>query len=91
MDELFELLTLIQCRKIDPVPVMLYDSGYWRGLLNWLSETMLPAGAICASDIELVQLVDDPETVVCRVASMCDRARAHQPRPRPHATAPARF
>jgi uncharacterized protein (TIGR00730 family) len=41
MDELFEVLTLIQTKKIDPVPVVLVGTEYWKGLREWIIETML--------------------------------------------------
>jgi uncharacterized protein (TIGR00730 family) len=64
MDELFEALTLIQTKRIKSFPVILMGSEYWKGLLDWLKNTMLPDGKISASDLELVQIIDDPEEAV---------------------------
>jgi uncharacterized protein (TIGR00730 family) len=69
MDELFEVLTLIQTGKIDSIPVLLYGTAYWRGLLDWITGPMLAAGNISRADLDLFQLVDDPETVLAHVAS----------------------
>ena len=44
LDELFEALTLVQTRKISRFPIVLYDSSYWKGLLDWIEETQLAAG-----------------------------------------------
>lgn len=63
MDELFEALTLIQTGKIQDFPVVLYDSGYWDGLLNWLQEIMLGEGKIAPEDLELLMVADTPEEV----------------------------
>jgi uncharacterized protein (TIGR00730 family) len=63
MDELFELLTLIQTGKVGRVPVVLYGAEYWRGLLDWIHETMLAAGNISPGDVHLMQLVDDANSV----------------------------
>ncbi|HYN90282.1 MAG TPA: TIGR00730 family Rossman fold protein [Thermoleophilaceae bacterium] len=60
MDELFEALTLIQTGKITEFPVVLVGSGYWRGLVDWLSERMVSEGKISPSDVELLTLTDDP-------------------------------
>jgi uncharacterized protein (TIGR00730 family) len=65
MDELFEVLTLIQTRKISPVPVVLVGSAFWAGLREWLRQTMLGAEQnINAEDLDLFHITDDPEEVV---------------------------
>lgn len=64
MDELFEALTLIQTKKIKSFPLILMGSEYWRGLLEWLKKTMLQEGKISPIDLDLIQVVDEPEEVV---------------------------
>ena len=64
MDELFEALTLIQTRKIRNFPVVLFDSQYWRGLLAWLTSTMLHEKNISPEDVALIHLTDSPEEAV---------------------------
>ncbi|HON58828.1 MAG TPA: TIGR00730 family Rossman fold protein [Smithella sp.] len=64
MDELFEALTLIQTRKIKAFPLILVGSEYWSGLIDWLKNRMLAEGKILPSDLELLQVVDDPQDVV---------------------------
>ena len=64
LDELFESLTLIQTGKVRDFPVVLVGSEYWKGLLDWMREVQLPAGAIAAADLDLLQLTDDPDEVV---------------------------
>ena len=64
MDELFEALTLIQTRKIRSFPLILMGSEYWQGLLDWLKKTMLLEGKISPTDLDLIQIVDEPEEVV---------------------------
>lgn len=64
MDELFEALTLIQTKRIRSFPVILMGSEYWQGLLNWLKKTMLAEGKITPEDIDLIQIIDDPEQAV---------------------------
>lgn len=63
MDELFESLTLVQTGKISNFPVILFGSQFWGGLLDWLRETMLAAGNISASDLDLMVVSDSPEEV----------------------------
>jgi uncharacterized protein (TIGR00730 family) len=60
MDELFEALTLIQTRKIRNFPVVLFGSTYWRGMLAWLTTTMLHEKMISPEDVGLIHLTDSP-------------------------------
>lgn len=64
MDEIFESLTLIQTQRIRPFPIVLFGSKFWGGLVNWIEDTMLAAGNISKDDIELFEIMDDPEEVV---------------------------
>jgi uncharacterized protein (TIGR00730 family) len=64
MDELFEALTLIQTRKIRNFPVVLFGSQYWRGLLAWLTSTMLNEKMISPEDLHLIHLTDSPAEAV---------------------------
>ena len=64
MDELFEALTLIQTRKIRNFPVVLFGSQYWRGLLAWLTSTMINEGNINPEDLGLMHLTDSPHDAV---------------------------
>ena len=63
MDELFESLTLIQTGKVRNFPVILFDSSYWQGLLEWLKDTMLHEGKIAKVDLDLLIVTDSPEEV----------------------------
>jgi uncharacterized protein (TIGR00730 family) len=64
LDELFEALTLIQTGKVRNFPVVLVGTSYWAGLLTWMRETLVVGGAIDATDLDLLQLTDDPDEVV---------------------------
>jgi uncharacterized protein (TIGR00730 family) len=64
MDELFESVTLIQTHKIRPFPVILVGSSYWKGLLHWMKETVLKEGKISPSDLEILQVIDEPEEII---------------------------
>jgi hypothetical protein len=56
LDELFETLTLIQTKKIKPVPVLLFGKAYWQRIINF--DAMVDEGTIHAQDIELFQYVE---------------------------------
>ena len=64
MDELSESITLIQTQRMEPFPVILYGSEYWKGLLDWFGGTMLHEGCIVAQDLDIIQVVDTPEDVI---------------------------
>jgi len=66
MDELFEALTLIQTRKVSHFPVILYDSKYWKGLIDWIRDTMLASEKILPEDAGLLLLSDDPQEI-CKI------------------------
>ncbi len=66
MDELFEALLLIQTKKVSHFPVILYDSKYWGGLINWIRDTMLVTEKILPEDAGLLLLSDDPEEI-CKI------------------------
>lgn len=62
MDELFEAATLVQTQKVRHFPIVLFGSDYWRGLVEWMRETMCrEQGCISTGDLELLQVTDDPE------------------------------
>ncbi len=59
MDELFEALTLIQTKKVTSFPLVLFDSNYWKGLVEWMKDTLAERGAIDRSDLDFMYVVDD--------------------------------
>lgn len=64
LDELFEAITLIQTHKIEKFPIILVGTDFWKGLFDWIKNTMLEAGNISPKDLDLIQLVDTKEEVV---------------------------
>ncbi|MBP9020703.1 MAG: TIGR00730 family Rossman fold protein [Syntrophobacterales bacterium] len=70
MDELFEAVTLIQTKRIKAFPVILMGSDYWNGLLDWVRATMLSEGKIQPEDMELLQVMDDPDQVVKHIQKL---------------------
>ncbi|HEY2628931.1 MAG TPA: TIGR00730 family Rossman fold protein [Usitatibacter sp.] len=64
LDELMEVLTLVQTGKIRRVPVILVNSAYWKGLLDWIRSQMLADGMISPGDLDLFQMIDDPKAIV---------------------------
>lgn len=59
LDELFEVLTLVQCKKAKPVPIFLFGTDYWKRLINF--DALVEEGAISPEDLKLFEYVDTPE------------------------------
>ena len=70
LDELFEALTLVQTERIRPFPVILMDSEYWKGLVDWVKGTLVKGKYIAEPDLEILKLVDTPEEAVSIIKKM---------------------
>ena len=64
LDELTEVLTLMQTRKIRPFPVILFESKYWRGFLRWMKDFALSRGYIDEADVHLLRICDEIDDVI---------------------------
>ena len=64
LDELLEMLTLIQTGTGRRIPIILMESGFWKGLLDWMRDTLVAQGMIGADDMDLIQVIDEPQAVV---------------------------
>ncbi len=64
LDELFEAITLIQTEKIKKIPIILVKTDFWKGLIDWLKNTLLAQGMINEENLSLIQLVDTKEEVL---------------------------
>ena len=59
MDELFEVLTLVQTTKVKPVPIILFDTVFWKQLFNF--DLLIEEGMVSPDDVKLFHFVDTPE------------------------------
>ena len=64
LDELMEALTLVQTGKTRKMPIILVCSEFWRGMLDWLRQTLVDEGMISPEDMNLIQVIDEPAEVV---------------------------
>jgi uncharacterized protein (TIGR00730 family) len=78
MDELMEVLTLVQTGKIRKVPVILVNSAFWGGLLDWVKGRLRDDGMIGVDDPDLMQVIDDPQQVV---EAIFNQSRGFEPSP----------
>jgi uncharacterized protein (TIGR00730 family) len=78
LDELFEVLTLIQTKKISKVPVILVGKSYWTGLKDWIVDVMLgEENNISPEDLKLFSITDDPEEVIQIIHKFYDEGDDH--------------
>ncbi|MEJ5054469.1 LOG family protein [Sphingobacterium sp. MYb382] len=73
MDEMFEAITLIQTGKIARFPIVLVGTEYWKGLLDWVQNTMLDHAYIAEEDLKLFRLVDTAEEATEHIFRFYDK------------------
>lgn len=71
LDEFFELLTLIETKKLTPLPIILFGSVYWKSLVEWLQKEPLRSGLLEQHDISMLHVTDDINEVVRLLQEHC--------------------
>lgn len=64
LDEFFEILTLIQTKKIQGIPLICVGSEYWNKIEELVDNELLPRGAIRPEDKDLFRIVDDHDEII---------------------------
>lgn len=65
LDELFEAVTLIQTRRIEPFPIILAgERAHWQGLLDWIQNSLVARGKVGAEEAKILQMAETPEAVL---------------------------
>ena len=64
LDELMEALTLVQTGKTRKMPIILVDTSFWQGLIDWFRDTLIAGAFISPEDMDLIQIIDEPPEVV---------------------------
>lgn len=64
MDEFFEILTLVQTRKMDKVPIILVGKDYWNNLLTFIKNSLLKNEKIDAEDMSLFTITDSDDEII---------------------------
>jgi uncharacterized protein (TIGR00730 family) len=63
-DEFFEIIALIQTRRIAPFPVVLAGKKYWKGLVDWMQDKTLGEEMIDKEDMNIFEVIDEPQEIV---------------------------
>jgi len=69
LDELAEILTLVQTGKTRRIPIILVHRPFWQGLIDWFGDRLVEEGTIDAEDMDLFQVIDEPQEVVDAIFS----------------------
>jgi len=80
LDELFEALTLVQTGKTRQMPIILVHEPFWRGLIDWCRARLVEEGMIDPTDIDLLQVCNEPKEVVDAIFAFYDK-RGFEPSP----------
>ena len=67
LDELMEALTLVQTGKTRRMPIILVGSKFWGGMMDWFRTALIAEKVISPEDMDLIQLIDEPEEVVTSI------------------------
>ena len=78
LDEVMEALTLVQTGKTRKMPIILMHEPFWRGMLDWFRTTLVSEGTISPEDMDLVQVIDEPQGVVDAIFDYYEK-RGFQP------------
>ncbi len=64
LDEMAEILTLVQTGKSKRIPIILYGTEFWSGLIDWFRDTLVTEGTISPEDLDLFTITDDPQVAI---------------------------
>ncbi|MBX9831339.1 TIGR00730 family Rossman fold protein [Candidatus Babeliales bacterium] len=71
MDELFEIITLVQCNRMARVPIILIGKSYWGPFIEWIEHYTLKEGFIMPHDLSIITIVDQIEQAVEIIMKEC--------------------
>ncbi len=71
LDEMAEVLTLIQTKRIKPVPIVLIGKEYWDPFMHWIKTEAIKHGTVSEKDVALFTVTDDLHQAFCLVRDEC--------------------
>lgn len=75
LDELFEIVTLVQCNRMAKVPIILMDSGFWQPILEWIDHRALPYNLLTEEEKKIITVVDTAEEAFQLICSGCRKKK----------------
>lgn len=73
MDECFEVLTLVQTQKIEKIPVVLVNTSYWKGLVDWINDEMIGRKLLAKDEMSIFRVMDNPDEIVGEIKKNAKR------------------
>lgn len=73
LDELFEVLCMVQTKKVTSFPIVLVGTEFWSGLVDWLQQRLLAEGMISPSDMDLFIVTDDVDEAIAHILAVHER------------------
>jgi len=71
LDELFEIVTLVQCNRMAKVPIILISKEYWTPLIDWIYTRALAQGLITKGDENIIAVMDDVAEAAEHIRRYC--------------------
>jgi uncharacterized protein (TIGR00730 family) len=71
LDELFEIVTLVQCNRMAKLPIVLIDASYWQPLIDWIDHRALPYQLISPEEKNIITLVNTVEEAHKIITERC--------------------
>ncbi len=75
LDELFEIITLVQCYKMPKMPIVLMDTRYWEPIVHWMKSRALKHGLISEKDLDLIYVTSDVQEAVQILCKHCKKKK----------------
>ena len=73
LDEFTEAINLIQTERIPKFPVVLFDSEYWKGMVEWLKDKVVASGCIAKEELNIFTVVNEPKEVVSAIKKFYEK------------------
>jgi uncharacterized protein (TIGR00730 family) len=71
LDELFEVVTLVQCNRMAKVPIILINRSFWQPIMNWIEEQAIPRGLMAPEDQLIISVVDTADEAFVILHQYC--------------------
>lgn len=71
LDELFEIITLVQCNRMERLPIILIDTHYWQPFIEWINTRALEQKLIGPEDAQIVTVTDDVNVAIEKIRRYC--------------------